>query len=219
MPGPAIELELARLADLHPTQITVGFREVAHKQLRLRSQRRKALAEGAPGLVAPIVLGPQGRPYLVDRHHLACAMIKEGLRDVHVVRIADLSALGLDDFWAALEARGWCRPYDADGRRRPFSAIPSSLEDLAEDPLRSLAGALRRAGGFRKTQAPFSEFAWADFLRERLSIEAVRDDFGGCLDRALALARTTEASHLPGWRARRAPGGRVGAVAASHACV
>jgi hypothetical protein len=46
--------------------------------------------------------------------------------------------------------RGWCRPYDADGRRRDFDDIPRAVSDLVDDPYRSLAGELRQAGGFAK---------------------------------------------------------------------
>lgn len=213
MTNPPAELGLARIADLHPTQITVGFREVAQKRLRWRSRIRKACENGAPKLVAPIVLGPAGALYLIDRHHLACAMRDEGLQEVQVRQIDDLSALAPQELWSALEARGWCRPYDADGQRRPFGDIPNSLDGLRDDPFRSLASALRRAGGFTKKTAPFSEFAWADFLRHRISSDAVATDFAGSLDRALILASTRAACRLPGWRPNPATG-----AGASVAC-
>src|SRR3974377_1798791 len=38
-----------------------------------------------------------------------------------------------------------------------------------DDPFRSLAGELRRAGGFAKDTTPFSEFLWPDFLRRQMS--------------------------------------------------
>jgi hypothetical protein len=150
------------------------------------------------------VLGPAGALYLIDRHHLVCATRDEGVQQVQIRQIADFSALATQDFWPALEARGWCHPYDAEGRRRPFDDIPLSLAALQNDPLRSLASALRRAGGFTKKAAPFSEFAWADFLRRRISSDAVTMHFDDALDRALILSRTAAAQHLPGWVADRA---------------
>lgn len=219
MTNPLTESVLARIADLHPTQITVGFREVAQKRLRWRSRIRTACENGAPKLVAPIVLGPAGALYLVDRHHLACAIRDEGVQEVQIRLIADFSALAPQELWPALEARGWCRPYDADGRRRPFSDIPHILDALRDDPFRSLASALRRAGGFTKKAAPFSEFAWADFLRYRISSDAVATDFDGSLDRALILARTPAACRLPGWQPDPATGVGVSVLRASpYAC-
>jgi hypothetical protein len=215
MTNPPTESVLARIADLHPTQITVGFREVVQKRLRWRTRIRKASEKGAPKLVAPIVLGPGGAFYLIDRHHLACAIRDEGVQEVHIRQIADFSALAPQDLWPALETRGWCRPYDAEGRRRPFGDIPHTLDALRDDPFRSLASALRRAGGFTKKAAPFSEFAWADFLRHRISSSAVVTDFDGSLDRALILARTPAACRLPGWQPDPATGVGVSAPCAS----
>jgi hypothetical protein len=200
MTNPPTEPVLVRIADLHPTQITVGFREVAQKRLRWRTRIRKAGERGAAKLIAPIVLGPGGGLYLIDRHHLACAMKDEGVQEVQIRQLADFSALDPQDLWPALEAKGWCRPYDTDGRRRPFADIPQTLGALRDDPFRSLASALRRAGGFTKRAAPFSEFAWADFLRRRISKDFVVMDFAGALDQALILAGTPDARGLPGWR-------------------
>lgn len=215
MKSPLTEPVLARLADLHPTQITVGFREVAQKRLQLRARLRKAGEGGAPKLAAPVVLAPDGGLYLIDRHHLACAMRQEGVERVRIRQVADFSTIAAKDLWAALEARGWCRPYDADGRRRPFGDIPPTLDALLNDPFRSLASALRRSGGFTKWAAPFSEFAWADFLRTRIPSHTLAMDFDSALDHAMRLARTSAAQHLPGWLARADPGPGPGASTAS----
>jgi hypothetical protein len=70
---------------------------------------------------------------------------------------------------------------------------------LTDDPFRSLAGELRRVGGYAKDTTPFSEFLWADFLRRRIKPKAVEKDFSATLERALALAKSPEADYLPGW--------------------
>jgi hypothetical protein len=51
------------------------------------------------------------------------------------------------------------------------------VSGLKDDPFRSLAGELRRAGGFAKDTTPFSEFLWADFLRRKMSRKSVDADF------------------------------------------
>jgi hypothetical protein len=63
-----------------------------------------------------------------------------------------------------------------------------------------LAGALRDVGGFVKDAAPYSEFLWADFLRRRIDRHELEKDFAKALDKALEVARSREASYLPGWR-------------------
>jgi hypothetical protein len=70
---------------------------------------------------------------------------------------------------------------------------------MTDDPYRSLAGELRRAGGYAKDITPFSEFIWADFLRRRVKRQLVDDDFPAALTRALKLAKDGAAGYLPGW--------------------
>ena len=73
------------------------------------------------------------------------------------------------------------------------------MAGLIDDPFRSLAGELRRAGGFAKDTTPFSEFLWADFLRRRVKRKTVETHFEDALEQALVLAKKEEASYLPGW--------------------
>jgi hypothetical protein len=70
---------------------------------------------------------------------------------------------------------------------------------MVDDPFRSLAGELRRAGGFAKDTTPFSEFLWADFLRRRLKRKNVEQDFARAVEKALELAKSRDADYLPGW--------------------
>ena len=80
--------------------------------------------------------------------------------------------------------------------------MPTSVDDLIDDPFRSLAGAVKRAGGYAKDRSPFSEFRWADFLRCRIARELVERDFGRALALAMNLAQSNEAAALPGWQRR-----------------
>ena len=192
------------IAELRPTQITVGYREVAEKREEWRKRAASAPngEKGAQFLGAhmiPVILGPKGRHYILDHHHLCRALHEEEVRDILVNVVADLSGLGKSSFWLYLDNRGWCHPYDADGERRHFDAIPSSVSKMADDPYRSLAGELRRAGGFAKDTTPYSEFIWADFLRRRIKAKALAADFEGALKRALKLAADKQADYLPGW--------------------
>ena len=113
--------------------------------------------------------------------------------------MGDLHALQKSSFWVVLDNRGWCHPYDVDGRRRDFGDIPSAVSDLVDDPYRSLAGELRQAGGFAKDTTPFSEFIWADFLRRRMKRKLVERDFQRAVEKALELGRSMDANYLPGW--------------------
>jgi hypothetical protein len=188
-----------RIADLRPTQITVGLREVEEKRRRWRGKgKKKAMAFLASHMI-PVVLGPKERHYVTDHHHLARALHEEGSEDVLVTVIADLSRLDRDAFWIFLDNRGWLHPFDEDGRRCTYADIPKTIGELIDDPYRSLAGELRRVGGFAKDTTPFSEFLWADFLRRRVKRKLVEQDFAAAMEQSLTLAKSADADFLPGW--------------------
>jgi hypothetical protein len=187
------------IAELRPTQITVGMAEVAEHRRRWREKRGKK-ARGYLGThMIPVILGPKRRHYIIDHHHLARALHDDGVRDLLVDVIADLSALDTESFWFTMDCSGWMHPFDEKGRRRSYDALPKSVSDLVDDPYRSLAGALRRVGGFAKETTPFNEFLWADFLRRRVARKRIVNDFSKALEEALRLAKSSDASYLPGW--------------------
>jgi len=184
---------------LRPTQMTVGMREVEEKRKRWREHKGKKKSEFLGSHMIPVIRGPKARHYVIDHHHLARALLEEGQGEVVTSVVADLRALDRDTFWVVLDNRGWCHPYDQHGKRRGFDDIPSSIDDLRDDPYRSLAGELRRLGGFSKETVPFSEFLWADFFRRRVKRNAIEDDFTATLEKAMRLAKSPEANYLPGW--------------------
>ena len=120
----------------------------------------------------PAVIGPGGEYFIIDHHHLGIALIEQGVKDGYVAVLDDLSWLELPVFWRTMEFRSWSHPYDRRGRRCDYREMPRRLKDLQDDPYRSLAGLVRRAGGYAKDEAPFVEFLWADYFRPRVSGEA-----------------------------------------------
>ena len=123
----------------------------------------------------------------------------EGVEHVLVTVIHNFRKLDRDTFWFNLDNRGLMHPYDAEGKRRSYKDIPDVVAKLADDPYRSLAGELRRAGGFAKDTTPFSEFLWADFLRRRIARKMVEEHFSKALEKALEAAKSHDAIYLPGW--------------------
>lgn len=200
------KLNPVAIGDLHPTQITVGFREVAEKREEWRQRTGRKKPDFLGRHMIPAILGMKGRHYVIDHHHLVRALYDEGVKNVLVTVVADLSAVHEDFFWVVLDHRGWCHPYDDKGVRRDFDAIPSSITKLKDDPYRSLAGELRRVGGYAKDVTPFSEFVWADFLRRHIKRKRIEEDFSSALVKALELAKSTSADYLPGWCGAVEPG-------------
>lgn len=187
------------IVELRPTQVTVGMREVAAKQKSWQKIEKKKKAEFLGRHTIPVIRGPKDRLYVIDHHHLSLALHNEGVEDVLVTTVADLRTLAKEEFWVHMDNRSWVHPYDAAGHRRDYDDIPRSVTDLKDDPFRSIAGELRRMGGFAKDTTPFSEFLWADFLRRRIDHSLVKDDFANALEEALKLAKSPASIYLPGW--------------------
>ena len=192
-------LKPVAITDLRPTQITVGMREVSEKRKRWREMKTKKGDKFLGTHMIPVILGPKDRHYVIDHHHLALALHKEGVKDVLVTVVSNLSMLEADAFWIVLDSRNWMHPFNDEGRRCSYTDIPKSVNKLKDDPFRSLAGELRRAGGFAKDTTVFSEFLWADFLRRRIKRKLVENDFDHALETAMRLARSQDAVYLPGW--------------------
>jgi len=180
--------------------MTVGMHEVVARRRHWRTQTTgKKRDEFLQRHLIPVILGSEGMHYILDHHHLVLALHQEGLQEMYVKVVADLSALDKETFWFVLDQRNWMHPFDSKGVRRPYKFMPRNIQKLKDDPYRSLAGELRRLGGFAKDTTPFSEFLWADFLRKRIRTKLVKKDFASALEISLKLARGKEAEYLPGW--------------------
>ena len=193
-----------RLARLRPTQISVGYAEVELKARQWSKLSKKRLTAELQSHLFPAVIGPGGDYFIVDHHHLGIALIEQGLKDVFVAVLDDMSWLEPAVFWRTMEFRAWSHPYDARGQRRDYKDIPTSLMKLQNDPYRALAGLVRSQGGFAKDQAPFVEFLWADFFRPRVAARAINKDPLKAARAAVSLAQSSEARYLPGWSGKQA---------------
>lgn len=186
------------IRDLRPTQLTIGLREVERKRHQWREQGDNG-GEYLGRHMIPVVLGPKRRSFVIDHHHLARALHDEGQEEVLTTVVADLCLLGRDAFWAFLDNRGWLHPFDQHGKRRDYSAIPKHIGKLVDDPYRSLAGAVREAGGYAKETTPFSEFIWADYFRRRIKAGRLEKKYDETIRAAVSLARSRQAFFMPGW--------------------
>jgi hypothetical protein len=188
-----------RLKRLRPTQLSVGYGEVAQKAAQWSRLGKKRLAMELEHHVFPGVLGPGREYFIIDHHHLGIALIEKGIDEVLLAVLDDLSWLTPAVFWRTMEFRTWSHPYDHRGQRQAYSDMPRRLTDLQDDPYRTLAGLVRAAGGFAKDQAPFCEFLWADFFRPRISIRLIKKEPRKAVRIAVRMSRSNEARYLPGW--------------------
>jgi hypothetical protein len=202
--------KVIKLKHLKPTQIAVGMKQVELKQKRLKElekEKKDKLDEFVLDRPIRVVLGPDGDAYVIDHHHLALALIREGHTTAPVIVEADYSNLCACDFWKKMEDMHYVYPYDANGIKRPVSDIPDKLTKMQDDPYRALAGFARNDGAFRKDWTPFAEFKWADYFRKLIPKEQVEKHFDKALKKAAELARAPGASHLPGYIPPKKPPG------------
>lgn len=188
-----------KLKHLRPTQMTVGFAEVEKKRKSWQGLNANARRKAMRQELFPAIKGPAKTFYILDHHHAAVALLRDKSDTVQVGVVKDLSALNAHDFWVFLDHYSWVHPYDDSGKRCTFKEMPAAFEDLKDDPYRSLAGALRDAGGFAKSDAPFLDFLWANHLRAFIARKTLDRSPKQALSEALTLARSKKSAYLPGW--------------------
>jgi hypothetical protein len=185
---------------LSPTQITVGMIEVRDKQKQLAALKAAEQEELLRAHAMPAVVGPRGKLYITDHHHLGRAAIEAGVGKVFCEIEADLSLHELPAFWKEMEENSWVHPLDECGVRHIYSRLPARLAQMVDDVYRSLAAYVRNAGGYDKTGKAFAEFIWADFFRRNVAVEIVTGDFEAAVRAALPLAKSHRAKSLPGFK-------------------
>jgi hypothetical protein len=117
-------MQTLRIDQLRPTQLTHGMREVREKAEAYKALTGHELEMAIAEKPIPVVYGPRGVPFATDHHHFATALWRADVKSVPVVLVRDLSSLRQSEFWLAMENNRWTYPYDAEGRRRPFSEMP-----------------------------------------------------------------------------------------------
>jgi len=185
---------------LCPTQITVGMIEVRDKQQQLAALESAEQEELLRAHPMPAVVGPRGKLYITDHHHLGRAAVEAGVGRVFCEIEVDFSAHDPPGFWKEMEESSWVHPLDENGVRHIYSRLPARLAQMVDDAYRSLAAYVRNAGGYDKTGKAYAEFVWADFFRRNVAVEIVTGDFGAAVRAALPLAKSHRAKSLPGFK-------------------
>ena len=117
----------------------------------------------------PYVLGPGKQIYIVDHHHLARALWSLKIPEAILGdQLADWSDKETKEFWRLMESHHYCWPIDAEGNRRPYAAIPTSIADLTDNIWRTLGRRLR-GKAFEDLDTPYQEFMWGDYFRTFMS--------------------------------------------------
>ncbi len=212
------------LEKLRPTQLACGWQEVEAKEWEILSLKRDKIESFLKKKPIPVVAGPNGKMYLVDRHHMGLALLRISDRweweekdtvnpydKCYVKIVSDYSKekMTKEEFFEKLEADGMLHPFNENGERVDIHFIPRTLADLKDDPYRALAGFARKSGAYKKSQTPYSEFKWADYFRVQIPVDYIKSNIQGALSLALDLAVKKEAKSLPGYTGVKAIGLQV----------
>jgi hypothetical protein len=172
--------------------------EAKRRKIERHARNARELRRFLKKRPVPAVLGPGEDYYIIDHHHLSLALWQSEIDDAFVRVVCDFSDMPKRAFLLSMAALGWLHAYDAKGRKIGPAHLPATLDQLRPDRYRDLAWSVRKAGGFRKTHVPFSEFVWANFFRERIRVAVLSRDFRRAHEVAMHLARSRDAKPLPG---------------------
>jgi hypothetical protein len=196
------KIQEAAIKDLHPTQLTVGLIVVQDKKKHLQAMSSSDQRSFMKAHPMPAAIGPQGRIYITDHHHLGRAALDAAVTTAFVEIDEDFSKCSIDAFWKEMNENQWVHPLDENGVRHYYNTNPDGLGKLIDDVYRSLAGYVRDEGGYDKTPTAFAEFVWADFFRRNIAIETVHADFQTAVRAGISLAHSKIAKNIPGFNAK-----------------
>lgn len=193
-----------KILSLRPTQFAVGMLEVDEKIKEISSLSKKEIKRYIKDNIVPVVKGLDEEYYVVDKHHFLSVCYQLGINKVKIDVIKDFSDqpdLTYEEFWEWMFSSRNCYPYCqfGQGPREPLY-LPHDVRGLADDPYRSIAWFVRKAGAFENSEKNFSEFQWANFFRSKGLLKKYgRKGLPEALVEAVRLSQTEEARKLPGY--------------------
>jgi len=138
--------------------------------------------------------------FVVDHHHESLSLMTSAhdFTTTPIKVVHDYSSLTPQQFWQKMQDE------------KLLNTNNSGPANSFDDPYRSLARYVRKAGGFEKADALYEEFQWADFFRDKIDAKLLDDlnnavEKGGvwqkteAIKQAFALARSEQAKDLPGY--------------------
>jgi len=201
--------------DIRVTQRLYGRPGVYNRILKLKELDLDGVREMLEANPVPYVAGPDGKRYIIDRHHFLRAFYEYRNRlnsklDINLdelqVRFQEVEVFGdsksQDMSQAAFEKmmqRNKLVFYDHVGMK--MKDLPQNIGNLEEDYFRGLAWIVAKSGAIDKTDVPFQEFYWADFFKRNLEFK--RENFSlKKIKKAIKLAISSDASGLSGYKGK-----------------
>ena len=196
--------------DIRPTQANVGkykikvrnlpkYQEVGKKAFEKTHSVvdvEKAIEEEQAKKDFPVIKAPDGKFYLVDRHHNTTAIydfyrINEDWLHINPLNVRILVTLEKDysdsltmaDFWDKMERKNYFWPYEFDKLsskyiKYDYRSLPESIKDLGNDPYRSAMGLAQKEAFEDPTgkEIYFYQFKWGMCSEQLGFIDPLRFD-------------------------------------------
>jgi len=165
------------MVDLHPTQANIGLYQVEYTKAWLnlidsgKSQIFPSINEFLQQKIVPVVIGPEGKLYMVDNHHTMRAIwdYYQGEPNIKVSIKILQNWQDKSDFWTAMQTNNYTYLGPPGAEINPRE-IPNSIGDLTDDPYRAAVGMAMQWGFFEKPQGEakyFYELKWGDCLKKQ----------------------------------------------------
>ena len=159
----------SKIEDLHPTQPEVGQYQVKKKVEEFENLSEHEIEKVIEKKIVPVVIGPEGKLYLIDHHHNSLALLKTGNKNVHILVKENWSNLELKTFWEKMNTEKYCFLKKADGSiADPLSKVfPKSLRECGDNPYRSLVWIMSEEGLLKEVEIPYYEFYLSEVLKKK----------------------------------------------------
>jgi hypothetical protein len=120
---------------------------------------------------------------------------------IKIVKDLSKSKMSYANFWKWMFKSRNADPFCQFGEGpRKALYLPRDIRGVADDPYRSLAWFVRKAGAFENSERNYAEFKWANFFRARGLLDRNGlSELPRALPKAVKIAQSPAAKRLPGF--------------------
>ncbi|MGB0453263.1 MAG: ParB/Srx family N-terminal domain-containing protein [Bacteriovoracaceae bacterium] len=198
--------------EVHPTQHVIGIPRIIVFKNEILKSDQDGILEILADKPIPYILGPDGKKWILDRHHTLYTLQKiypklQKRKDLDVSKfqmtykmLGDYSDLSQDEFIEKMKSRKFIYPVKQNSET-DYHNLPKKLKKLDFDFYRGLAWLVRKSKAIKKVQIPYFEFIWAQALKKKFQYEEFEFNETNVREAIrYAMSDTDGQDKLPGWR-------------------